>query len=287
MKAPAFDYYRPTSLAEALSLRAEHEDDSVVLAGGQSLMALLNLRLARPAVVIDLGRVPGLDEIHDDDGDLLIGAMVRQRTAERSSLVQRKVPLLSKGLVHVGHVAIRNRGTVCGSIAHADPSAEIPAVAVASEARLIVESARGRRTVDAGDFFRGFLETALEPDELLLAIRFTPPSAERNGTAFHELSRRHGDFALVGVATSVDVGLNGHITSARIVFTGVGTTSVRVKEAEAFLRGRQPNRATCIEAGRMAAQGLTPPSDIHATSQYRRRIAGVLAARALMEASAR
>lgn len=285
MKPPAFDYRVPRSLEEALALRSEYSDDSVVLAGGQSLVALLNLRLARPAVVIDIARVPGFDTITQDGGDVVIGAMVRQIAAERSPMLRQRVPLLFTALRHVGHIAIRNRGTICGSLAHADPAAELPAVTLVTDARMIVASVRGRRSIPAAEFFQGFLTTALAPDELLLEVRI--PSPERPpGSAFHELSRRHGDFALTGATAALRTEPDGSISHARLAFIGVGATAVRAPEAEAFLHGQQPTAEACTHAAELAARTLTPASDIHATGEYRRRVAGVLANRALREASA-
>ena len=203
VKPPPFDYLAPSSLDEALAFRAEHGGDGTVLAGGQSLMPLLNLRMAYPATVIDLGHVEELAGIHSVDGGVAIRAMTRQRDAERSDLALERCPLLVQALRHVGHVTIRNRGTVGGSLAHADPAAELPAVALALGAQLVARSVRGERTIAADDFFLGFLTTALEPDELLVEVRFpSVGGAGRVGSSFLEIARRHGDFALVGALRS-------------------------------------------------------------------------------------
>ena len=203
MKPASFKYAAPESVDEALGLLAEHSHDGKVLAGGQSLVPLLNMRLARPHVLIDLNRVAGLDYIREDNGTVAIGAMTRQRTVERSPMVREKLPLLWEAIQFVGHPQIRNRGTVGGSLAHADPSAELPAVAVASGATLVARSPRGERTLNAEEFFVSYLATALEPDELLTEVRF--PVHGHRGTAFLEVSRRHGDYALAGVAAMVTV----------------------------------------------------------------------------------
>src|SRR5579871_2497170 len=202
MKPPPFDYHRPDSKAEALELLASLGDDAKVLAGGQSLIALLNLRLARPAHLIDINRLDGpLSGISASaSGELSFGALVRQRAAERSTAVRDGCPLMAEALPHIGHHQIRNRGTVCGNLAHADPASELPAIAVALDGEMLAESqARGTRTMKAEDFFRGYLTTALEPDELLTEFRL-PAWPNGAGWSFMEVSRRHGDYALVGVA---------------------------------------------------------------------------------------
>jgi len=285
VKPPPFAYLQPTSLDEAVALRAEHED-SAVLAGGQSLLPLLSLRLAHPETVIDLGRVPELVGISEWDGGVAVRAMTRQRAAERSELIRQRLPLVSRALVHVGHVTIRNRGTVGGSIAHADPHAELPAAALALDAELIARGPSGERTIPASEFFHGFLTTALEPDELLVEVRF-PGMPERAGAGFVEVARRHGDFALVGAAAIVALGGDGAIADARLVFIGVGGAAVRATEAEALLRGRAATPESFAEAAEEAAGGLEPPSDLHASGDYRRRVARVVARRALQEATPR
>src|SRR5215467_11347665 len=266
MKPPAFQYVAPSTLDEALAIRAEHGFDSALLAGGQSLIPLLNLRIAFPAVVIDLGRVKELTGIRPADGGLAIGAMTRQCEAERSDLVRERAPLVAQALHQIGHRAIRNRGTIGGSLAHADPAAELPAAALALAAELVVRSTRGERAIPADDFFRSYLTTALEPDELLVEVRLP---AVNGGSSFQEVARRHGDFALVGRA----------IRDVRLVLMGVGPTPVRAAGAEAMLRNVQPGEAAFAEAAEAAVAGLEPTSDIHATADYRRRVAGVLARR--------
>jgi aerobic carbon-monoxide dehydrogenase medium subunit len=283
MKPPLFDYRSPSSLDEALALRSEYRDDSAVLAGGQSLMPMLNLRLARPEVLIDLGRVGEVAGIRELDGGVSIGAMTRQRHAERSDLIRERAPLVQQALAHVGHPTIRNRGTVGGSLAHADPAAELPAVCIALDAELVARSATAERTIAAEDFYVGFMSTALAPDELLVEVRIPAP-AGRLGTAFLEIARRHGDFALVGVAAAIALDGEGVIADARLVFTGVGLQPVRAREAEASLRGAAPGAEAFAAAADLVPAALQPRTDAHASSDYRRRVAGVIARRALEEA---
>ncbi|HLE76820.1 MAG TPA: xanthine dehydrogenase family protein subunit M [bacterium] len=284
MKPASFKYAAPESVDEALGLLAEHSHDGKVLAGGQSLVPLLNMRLARPHVLIDLNRVAGLDYIREDNGTVAIGAMTRQRTVERSPMVREKLPLLWEAIQFVGHPQIRNRGTVGGSLAHADPSAELPAVAVASGATLVARSPRGERTLNAEEFFVSYLATALEPDELLTEVRF--PVHGHRGTAFLEVSRRHGDYALAGVAAMVTV-RDGRCEGVRLAFTGVGPVPIRIPEAEAALAGRAPTDGVFAEISGIVSARLDPDSDIHASADYRRRVSGTLAARALAAAVSR
>jgi carbon-monoxide dehydrogenase medium subunit len=283
MKPPLFDYRSPSSLDEALALRAEYSDDSAVLAGGQSLVPMLNLRLARPEVLIDLGGVAEVAGISERNGGVSLGAMTRQRHAERSELIRERAPLVQQALAHVGHPTIRNRGTVGGSLAHADPAAELPAVCIALDAQLVARSATAERTIAAEDFYVGFMSTSLSPDELLVEVRIPAP-ADTSGTAFLELARRHGDFALVGVAATIALDDESVITDARLVFTGVGLQPVRAREAEASLRGRPAGADAFAAAADLAAGELQPRTDAHASGDYRRRVAGVLARRALEEA---
>ncbi len=277
MKPAPFTYAAPDGLAEALSLVREHGAEGKVLAGGQSLVPLLAMRLARPAVLIDLNRIRQLDYIRPGR-EIRIGAMTRQRTAELSPLVRRKLPLLVEALGYVGHPQIRNRGTVGGILAHADPSAELPAVLAALDGSVVLRSADGTRTLGAQEFFRSYLTTALAPDELLVEVRL--PVLERRGWAFVEVARRHGDYALVGIAAVVGVE-DGRIGRARLAFTGVGAGPVRIEELEQRLAGAPGTTETFTDAGRLAAARLEPDSDIHASAEYRREVAGVLTERAL------
>lgn len=287
MKPPSFDYYDPTTVEETVSLLVEHQGEAKILAGGQSLMPLLNMRLARPGVVIDVNRVADLDYIREDHGGLVIGAMTRQRALERSELVQRLQPLLHAATLYIAHPQIRNRGTFGGSLAHADPAAEYPAVAVALDAELRAVGPNGIRTIKAGDFFTTYLTTALEPTELLTEVRL-PAQPERSGWSFLEISRRHGDFALAGVAVTLTLDAAGKCSAARIVLFGVAPTPVRARDAEQLLIGESPGEQLFEQAGQQASAAIDEPlSDVHAPAQYRRHVAQVLTRRALAEAARR
>ena len=286
MKPPRFDYVLPRGVEEALSVLAQHGEQAKVLAGGQSLVPLLNFRLVRPAYLVDLNDVAGLDGIRVADGWLCIGAMTRQRAVETSALVRERCPLLAEAMPQIGHTQIRNRGTIGGSLAHGDPAAELPAVVAALGGELVLQSARGRRVLTPEQFFVGYLTTAAAPDELLVEVRLpvTPP---RTGSAFLEVSRRHGDFALVGVAVTLTVDEAGVCIAGAIALTGVGPTPVVAREAARALVGVRPVPAAFEEAGRRVAAGVTPDGDLHASSEYRQHLAGVLTRRALARAAER
>lgn len=283
MKSPSFDLHRPTSLDEALALLAEHRDDVKVLAGGQSLVPLLNFRLAHPEVVVDIARVPGLDTITVDGTGLRIGTMTRHTAVEHSAAVERSCPLITRAMAHIAHPPIRNRGTFGGSLAHADPAAELPAVALALDAVFDVVSVRGERQIAAADFFEGFLTTALDDDEMLRSVHF-PMWPDGAGAAFHEVSRRQGDFAMVGVAVAAGTDDEGRTTTPRIAFCGVSDTPVRLREVEELVTGRVFDDAVRREAEGLVRETLSPPGDLHATSEYRKAVAGTLMTRAIAEA---
>ena len=284
MKNPQFAYRRPSSLTETVEVLAASDGGAKVLAGGQSLMPLMALRLAAPAVLVDIGRVPGLDAIEvADDGAVTIGALVSHATAEDSPVLAEHAPLVAEAMPYIGHRAIRNRGTVCGSVAHGDPAAEMPAVMLATDAVAVAESVRGRREIAAPDFFRGYLETALEHDELLVAVRFPAWSGGAAGS-ISEVARRHGDYALVGLATRLQT-TDGEVTAAALSYLGVAATPVRVSAAEDALVGRPPSDDAFADAARIAAETVDPPGDIHATAAYRRHLAKVLAVRGLRAAA--
>ena len=285
MKLPPFEYHLAESVEEAVALLAQWGDEAKVLAGGQSLVPLLSFRLARPAHLVDVNTIAELAYISDGSG-LEIGATVRHRDAERSEVVAAEAPIVAAALGFVGHAAIRNRGTVGGSIAHADPAAELPAVLTALRGEVVARSTRGVRTIPAESFIEGFLTTALEPDELVTAIRL-PPWPPSTGWAFNEFSRRNGDFAIVGVATLVGLGPDGRVSDARIVFSGVGTTPVRAVAAERAMIGEVPSPALWADAGAQAGTEIDPPADLHGSADYRRQLARVLAARSLEEAHQR
>lgn len=283
MKAPPFTYHRPATLDGALALLAEHGDDAKVLAGGQSLVPLMALRMGQPAHVVDIGGIAELAQIAILDPGLGIGAMVRHAQAERSTEVDMFAPLVKQALPWVGHRAIRSQGTVVGSIAHADPAAEMPAVCLATGASMRARSATSLREIPADEFFEGYLQTALRPDELLTAVHFPPWSTNSAGSVV-EVARRHGDYALVGLVTKLEVDDDG-ITDAALAFFGAGPTPLRVPEAEALLVG-QPVSPELFDTVGAAVPGLIdPPGDIHGTSAYRKHLAGVLTRRGLAQAA--
>jgi carbon-monoxide dehydrogenase medium subunit len=288
VKPAPFDYRRPETLDEALAIFAELGSDAKALAGGQSLVPAMNFRLARPAVLVDLNRLDPLAYIDESpDGGLRIGAMTRQRAAERSPAIAGRASLLFEAMPWIAHPQIRNRGTVGGSLAHADPAAELPAVMVALDARFVLRSQTASRTVPAQGFYTGILSTALTPDELLTEIQI-PPRSAHSGTAFMELARRHGDFALVGVAVELVLDEGGDCSSARIVLLSVGDAPVLATTAMAALVGNAPTASRIEDAGRVAAEcDIDPPSDIHASSAYRRHLARVLVRRAITRAADR
>lgn len=283
MKPPPFVHMRPASVDEALAMLAEHAPDARVLAGGQSLVPMMNFRLARPAVLVDVNRLPDLAYIADTGDYLAIGAMTRERTIENSDVVRATVPLLHEATLNIAHLPIRSRGTIGGSLCNADPAAEYPATILALDATLVARSVRGEREIAAKDFFDGVLSTTLEPDELLVEIR-VPKSPPGSGAAFVEISRRHGDFALAGVAALIDFD-GDRIANARLAACGVGAGPVRLSNAEAALRGQTPSDDVFIAAARAAAAEVDPDGDTHASADYRRRLAGVMTRRALARAT--
>jgi carbon-monoxide dehydrogenase medium subunit len=284
MKPAPFDYVAPRSLDEAVDALADGGSDAKLLAGGQSLIPLLNFRLARPSLLIDLNRVAELAYVTARDDGVAIGAMTRQASVERDVQLRQAQPLLIEAIGWVGHSAIRSRGTIGGSLAHADPAAELPAVAVCLEAQLSVIGPRGRRTIPAADFFVGYLTTLLEPDEILVET-WLPPLRAGTGQAWVEFARRHGDFALAGVAVSLSL-KGDQVCDARIVLTGVGGKPARAREAETLLvGGTVPERASA--AAEAARSAIDPDADIHASKEYRTHLAGVLTERAIGVAHAR
>lgn len=286
MKMPSFTYHQPASVGEAVELLAglnASGADAKVLAGGQSLLPVMALRLGPPSDLIDIGRISGLGDITvDDAGQVTIGAMVRHGAAEDSAVVATHAPLVAAALPHIGHRAIRSLGTVCGSLAHGDPAAEMPAVAVALDAEFTAVSTAGARTIAASDFFRGYLDTALEPGELLTSVRFgaTPP---RTGATVVELSRRHGDYAMVGLACTLSLDADGHVAAARLVFFGTGATPDRCVDAEHSLVGATPTAEAFDRAATLVMSELDPGGDNHASAAYRRHGAGVLTRRGLAQ----
>ncbi len=287
MKPAPFDYYAPSEIGEALSILAEHGDDAKLLAGGQSLMPMMNMRLATPQVVVDINRMAGLDGVAlASDGGLTIGAMTRQRLIERSNDIRQHCPLMADAMPLLGHFQIRNRGTIGGSVVHADPAAELPAVLMALEAELVLRNAEGERVVAADEFFVTFLTTATEPDELLTEIRL-PAWSDAWGWNIQEVSRRQGDFALVGSVAMVQVDDAETCRAARLVLFGVGDTPVRVVSAEARMVGQRLDDALLQEVTDIVTEALEPEGDIHASATYRKEVGGVMARRTLQQARAR
>jgi CO/xanthine dehydrogenase FAD-binding subunit len=282
VKPPKFDYHAPASVDEALSLLERYGGDAKILAGGQSLVPLLNFRLSRPAALIDLNRIPALAYIRSQDGEVRFGAMTRQRTIEFSPVVAERVPLLTEATRWVGHLPIRSRGTIGGSIAHADPSAEYPAVLSALEGSVVARGPKGERTVTAGELFLSYLTTSLAADEILVEVRL-PAMPARAGYAFEELARRHGDFALVGIA-AVIAREGERCTLARLATSGTGPVPVRLREAEQILERDGLGEAAIEAAGRRASELVEPDADIHASADYRRHLTGVLTTRAIKRA---
>lgn len=289
MKPAKFDYHAPTTREEALELMAQYGADARPLAGGQSLMPMLNLRLARPAVVVDLNRVAGMDGIGGDANAMSIGAMTRQRQLERSAEVRASFPLIAAAVPHIAHFQIRNRGTVGGSLAHSDPAAEIPALCLALNAEIAADSRRGRRSIAAADFALGLFATALAPDELLSEVRL-PLLAAAGGSrwrwGFREVCRREGDFALAGAIALLRLDADDVCREARIAMFGVGDGPARMPDAEASLLGRAVDAAARADAAGLVSAAVNPASDIHASAQYRREVGGVMARRALEDAVA-
>ena len=283
MKNPPFVYHRPESLDAALALLAEHGDDAKVLAGGQSLLPTMALRLGPPEQLIDIGRVPGLDSIDVADGAVTIGALVRHATAAGSADVADNAPLIAQAMPLVGHRAIRNRGTVVGSIAHADPAAEMPAVVLATGATMLAASQAGNREISAEEFFEGYLTTSLRTDELLTGVRFPAWSPNSSG-AVVEVSRRHGDYAMVGFACRIDIE-GGAIADAALAFFGVGATPVRSGPGEEALVGKPATAETFAGAAQAVASSLEPTADVHASANYRKHVAGVLTRQGLSTAA--
>ncbi len=283
MKLPDFEYEAPTTLAETVVLLAEHQDEASILAGGQSLIPLMALRLARPPVLVDINGLSELSGVSAEDGWVAVGAMTREYVAEESETVAESVPLLAAALPLIGHEAIRSRGTIGGSLAHADPAAELPAVARALDAEFVVRSQSGERVIPAAEWFEGYLATARRPDEILVEVRF-PAAGPGTGASFQEVARRHGDFAMVGLAASLTLA-DGAVSDARLAFSGVADVPVRAAEAEAFLFGQEPSAQLFEEAARRATADIDPPADLHGSAEYRKKVAAALVRRGLRAAA--
>lgn len=288
MKPAPFEYLAPESLDAALDILATRGGEAKLLAGGQSLIPVMSFRLAQPSLLVDLNRLRELDYVREEGGELRIGAMARQRRLERDPLVARLSPLLREAVPFIAHPQIRNRGTVGGSLAHADPAAELPVVAVALDARLRLRRAAGERWVDARDFFSGLFTTVLEPDEMLVEVALPPPPASRTGWAFLEVARRHGDYAQVGIAARISLDEAGRCREARLVYLSVGDGPVEAREAARMLHGSDlADEAIAAAADKAARDEMDPLGDIHASADFKRHLARVLTGRALRRAFAR
>ena len=286
MKPVRFDYAAAHDVAEAVALLRQHGDAAKLLAGGQSLVPMMNLRLARPGVLIDLNRIPQRDEIAAEGGVLRVGLLARQRAAERSAVVRDHLPLLGEAITQIGHAQIRSRGTLVGSVCHADPAAEIPAVLLATDGSVRVQGPGGVREIPAQGFFLGYFQTALAPDEVATDLLFPLPAAG-TGSAFLEFARRHGDFALIAVAALLTLSADGTVQRAVLALSGAGPAPVRAPQAEAFLAGRRADESAFAEAARIAAGEIEPTDDVQASAAYRTQLAQTLVARALSAAAAR
>jgi len=282
----SFDYFAPRSLDEAFELLAEHGADAKLLAGGHSLLPLMKLRLAAPRVVVDLGRIGDLSYIRDDGEEIAIGALVTHAEVERSELLRRRAPLLSETAAEIGDVQVRNRGTLGGSLAHADPAADYPAAVLALEAELILANRSGTRTVKAKDFFVDLLTTALEPGEILTEVRFKDDSG-RTGSAYCKLHQPASGFAIVGVAARLRLDARDKCDAAAVGITGVAAKAYRATQVERALKGKALSDKIIAEAASKAAAGAEPLSDLHASARYRKAMAEVFTRKALTEALTR
>jgi len=285
IKPAPFDYHAPTTVEDAVEVLAELGDDAKVLAGGQSLIPMLALRLTRFDHLVDIGRIPSLRTIDHGDGGVTVGAMVRQHEIEDSAEIARRVPLLHAATPLIGHFQIRSRGTVGGSIAHADPAAEYPAVALALDAELEIIGPDGRRVVPATEFFHGMWSTSVSDGEVLTSVRF-PEWGTGSGFAVEEVARRHGDFAIAGAACGVQVA-GGSISRATIALFGMDQVPRRATAAEAALIGARADEADLLAAGQLAVEGMEPSDDLHASGALRLRIGATVVRRALTTALAR
>lgn len=283
MKPAAFEYAAPDSLEEAARLLGERGDEAKVIAGGQSLVPLLAFRLAAPEILVDLNRIPGLDGIRLDGDTLTLGALARHRDVELYPGLRERCAMLADGVSLIGHVAIRNRGTVGGSIAHADSTAEWPSLVLALDGEVEAQSVQGARTIQGSELFESYFTTTLRPDEILTRIRLRLPSG-RIGSAYTELARRHGDFAIAGAGALLSLTDAGMVSEARVVLIGVRDTTVRSAAAETVLAGASPGDEVFAAAAEAIDPEIEPMSDLHGSSDYRRHVAKVLVRRTLARA---
>ena len=285
MKMPPFEYVCPTTLSEAVALLASRDGDAKALAGGQSLVPMLAFRLAQPALLVDLRKLPDLRQIKISDDGVVLGAMTRWRDIEDDTRLRTAHPLLVAAVAHVAHYQIRNRGTVGGSIAHADPAAEMPGIAVTCAAAIAVVGSSGARVIPAADFFEGALMTALKPDEIIVEIRL-PAWPQRRRFGFQEFALRRGDFAMAGAAVFYDEDEAGKARNAHVGVIGIGDRPRRLTDIEAILNGRVMDEATIAKAEAATSAVVDAQDDIHASAAYRRSLAGTMVERALRSASA-
>lgn len=276
----AFEYFTPSSVSEAVSLLSQYRDQAKLLAGGHSLIPLMKLRLAQPKYVIDLGRIKELTTIRDEGDAVVIGALARHHAIETSDVIRQKCPVLAEAASQIGDVQVRNRGTIGGSLAHADPAADYPAAILALGTQMHLLGPRGERTVAAENFFVDLLTTALEPDELLVSVR-VPAITSRTGTAYVKIPQKASGFALCGVAAVVTVDQNNVCQHAAIGITGVAAKAYRARAVEASLRGQKMDGQTLADAAAKAAESVDPVEDIHASAEYRAHLARVCCRRAL------
>lgn len=286
MKPTAFEYFTPTTVQEALQLMESQGDEAKIIAGGQSLVAMMNFRAARPEALIDINNITELDYLREEGDEIVIGALTRERTLEVSPLIKEKCPILAKAITHIGHLPIRFRGTVGGTLVHADPTAEIPVTSVALDAKMKIAGPSGERVVSAGEFFLTYLTSAIEENELLVEVRIPTFPSKTTAWSYVDISRRFGDFAIVAVASILSMDDAGVCQEARISLGGVAPTPIRAKEAEALLAGQKLTDEIIEAAAAKAAESddVDPDSDYHATAEYRKAMAKVLTKRGLKEA---
>jgi CO/xanthine dehydrogenase FAD-binding subunit len=282
MKPPIFEYVAATTIDMAVAALAEAGSEAKILAGGQSLVPMLNFRLLRPSILVDINRIDGLAFIDEAGDRIRIGALTRHYQLETSPLIARHLPVLSHAMIYVAHLAIRNRGTIGGSLSHADPAAELPMLAMLLDAKLHIASPSGKRIAAACEFFLGALTVDLATDEIVTEIAL-PKLPPQTGWGFEEVARRHGDFALAAAAVTLTVA-DGAIRQARIALTGVGPTALRVNAAEELLAGRVPDQTLIDRVIDTVRAAIAPETDLHASSDYRRHLAGVLTGRAIAAA---
>ena len=283
MKPSSFEYLTPKTVKETIGLLEQYGDEIKVLAGGQSLVPMLNFRVARPKFLVDINGIRELEYIREERGELVIGALTREWAVEKSPLVREKCPILPKAISYIGHLPIRTRGTIGGSLVHADPSAELPIMACALDAKMKIVGPAGERVLRAEEFFMTYLTSAMEAAEILVEVRI-PVFAAQTGWSFMELSRRHGDFAIVAVASMLTMGEKGVCQKAKIALGGVAPTPIRARAAEDLLTGKLITEALMAEAGIKAAEATDPESDYHASAEYRKDMARVYTVRSLKEA---